>query len=168
MKNVLVLIFSAIQFISCQTSQSTLSELIGKDYRDASKFRVLDNFKKNVESLVMDLSDTKYKVAQYQKYTSTIILLEKDEKNNDGKITCTIVDAIRFEGMDENKQIVLLTCRLKGKHDPTLIAVCQQEKVEYEYFKNVVKAWKVDTLNGKIKEIDTKDLDCLNIGFGND
>ncbi|RPH33625.1 MAG: hypothetical protein EHM93_03965 [Bacteroidales bacterium] len=55
---------------------------------------------------------------------------------------------------------------MNEKQDAEIIALFHTDNYDIEYFPNVLRAWRANCKKGKIEEIGTKGINCINLSYG--
>jgi len=144
--------------------QADISKIKGKTYRSLTEFDEFEKYTDMGGGLVGDYKNAKNAVSVYKKGNKTLVVLERLVPDNPAKPDFTAVDAIEITGLSDDINFAFTTCSLKGKFDNTIMVVYKYSDVEVHT--NIILAWKADLNSGKIIEINTEDVECMNEGWG--
>ena len=94
-----------------------------------------------------------------------IFLVLQKEIGRDGKhAVWQVLDHIKIQNYGKDYTFNYVGCELNGKFAPEIAAIAKYQ--DKERLDKIVKAWKADLKSGKIVEIDSKDVVCINEGYG--
>jgi hypothetical protein len=149
--------------IGCTSDRSQYQEIIGNNYNSLHEFQQLKDFKEIGSSQIQDGDDFQYTLSIYKKDKFHVLVLERAKKNQS---RYTALDVLELKGFEERNRIETLWCRQNKKNDSKIIALSKYE--ETEFLTKIVKAWRINIEKGKIEEMVTTGVDCINISYGND
>lgn len=155
-----------IFLLSCKQKDTSYTDFKEKEYRSLTEFEAFKGFVESGGIMIGTFDNIDYAFKHYMKDSIDIIAYEKVIKTSSGKANYTLVDVLEIKGLKENQYISYGLCRMNEKIDSEIIAVYQVDDQESEFYKNVIKAWKVNRLKGKIEPIDINGIDCINEGYG--
>lgn len=144
--------------IGCTSDRSQYKEIIGIDYKSLREFQQLKDFKEIGSALIQDSDDFQYTVSTYQKAKFHVLVLERTQKNQS---RYTALDVLELNDIEARNRIETLWCRQNQKTDSKIIALSKYE--ETEFLTKIIKAWRINIEKGKIEEIVTTGVDCINI-----
>jgi len=96
---------------------------------------------------------------------SVIYLVLQKEIGRDGRhAVWKVLDYIIIQNYGKDYTFNYVMCELNGEFTPEIAAIAKYQGKQH--FDKIVKAWKADLKSGKIFEIDTKGIVCINEGYG--
>lgn len=111
------------------------------------------------------LSGTDKVLLYLEKDNLKVLVLEKMIKNNTPKPDYSILDEVRYVSQDPGQSVVLTPCEMtEGADTKVIFSLVADEDVKY--FNTILKTWWIDLDKDKFKEIDSKQVKCLNEWFG--
>ena len=105
-----------------------------------------------------------YVLTHYSNGSKHLIVLEKLYPNGDGTNKSKILDMIEVTGLSKNQHVSYGFCSIKSINDSEIITVYEFENTEE--FTKILKAWRATRKNGRIIEINTGGISCINEGYG--
>jgi len=155
-----VLIFT-LGFFSCTNSQQTdKNSIFLKQYRDINEFECFKDFTEISSAIIGNKFD--FGIAQIRNKELNVIIFDKVVPGL--KSTFEILDTLQIRNLKETEYISYQLCRKDTINDSEIIAVVLFD--DTEYFTKVLKAWRANRKTGKIIEIETTGIDCMNEGYG--
>lgn len=79
------------------------------------------------------------------------------------KVSYEILDTAVIGKVSKDEVVITTDCRINQKADDHIIAVVKDS--DQRYYKNVVKAWRVNRKTNCLEQINTNGIDCINEGF---
>jgi len=131
---------------------------IGRTYKLISEIEQFKSYKEE-EGIVILPMGTGNCFSKISNGNNTMILFTKYIAPASYKILAVL----DIGSIDINSQIVAMArCRINGKNDGNIVALVKPSGGDY--FKSIIKAWRVDEKNHKFVNISTKGLECANDG----
>jgi hypothetical protein len=157
-----VFIFT-LGFLSCTNNLHTdKNSIFLKQYRDINEFEDFKDFTQISSAIIGETNKFDFSIAQIKNKELNVILLNKVVPGL--KSTFEILDTLQIRNLKETEYISYQLCRKDSINDSEIIAVVLFE--DTEYFTKVLKAWRANRKTGKIIEIETTGIDCMNEGYG--
>jgi hypothetical protein len=120
-----------------------------------------------------DDSEYPYSVNLIQKGSERMIWLDLPiSQDENERAVSKVVDVAPLPSFDKNPEIVIggssNKCSINGEYDPNLIALAKLEDGNTEYLTKIRKAWQIDPIAGKFKDVSLESLQiqCQNVNFG--
>jgi hypothetical protein len=143
--------------------------LIGKEYiyQDFTKFDELKGYKRVYNKVIGKdgYSYGDYYIRTFGKNSKILIVLEKVVGKSNEENKYSLIDILEINELGKY-QYVSENCRLNKKSDAEVIAVYKAEDLNVKYYSNILKAWRANEKTGKIEQIDTKGIECINDEYG--
>jgi hypothetical protein len=155
----------AVSF-GCSSDKSKYWEIIGNEYQDINEFEEFNDLKDVGGALVQGGDHSGYTINHCQRNDLHVLILERVKNLPDGKTRYTAIDIFEVNGVGQGNRFEFVTCRLNGKVDSRIFAICEYE--DTEFLTKIVKAWNVNIEKGKIEEMAVTGVDCVNISYGGD
>lgn len=157
-----VFIFT-LGFFSCTNNQQTdKNSIFSKQYRDINEFECFKDFNQISSAIIGEPNKFDFGIAQIKNKELNVILFNKVVPGL--KATFEILDTLQIRNLKETEYISYQLCRKDSINDSEIIAVVLFE--DTEYYTEVLKAWRANRKTGKIIEIETTGIDCMNEGYG--
>jgi hypothetical protein len=153
-------IFCIIFFLYYLSSNSQIipkdhEVAIGKIYKKISEIDVFKNYKE-YEGIAIEPLQKQTSFSSISDGKNTVVLYNKFIAPASRRVL-----AVLDLGMvDKSSRIIMARCRLNAKKDGEIIALAKPAKGDF--FKNIIKAWRVDIKTNKFISISTKGIDCIN------
>ena len=153
--------------INCTSDKGKYQDIIGREYRDINENKEFEDLKQVSSGLIYDSDFT---VANCKKDSFHILVLERVRHDAGGKAMFTAIDILEINGIEKQQRFEFDMCRLNGKSDPYIIALIDYTEIDYtntpQYLTKIKRAWKANPKAGKLEEIPTAGVDCVNIDYG--
>ncbi len=108
--------------------------------------------------------DMKYAVTHVNKEGMRFLWLEKVHSGSrEGTVSYEIKDILLLPEIRQGKMLVQGTCLIRGEDDPEIIAIVKDDKKIY--LRNIVKAWRANSLKGIFEALNTDNIVCINDGL---
>jgi hypothetical protein len=157
-----VLIFT-LGFCSCTNNQQTdKNSIFSKQYRDINEFECFKDFKEISSAIIGETNKFDFGISQITNKKLNVIIFDKVVPGL--KSTFEILDTLQIRNLKKTEYISFQLCRKDSINDSEIIAVVLFD--DTEYFTKVLKAWRANRKTGKIIEIETTGIDCMNEGYG--
>jgi len=100
----------------------------------------------------------------YKNNAASYLVLKKEIGKEGKKAIWQVIDYIVLPKYERNYVYCYVVCELNGESAPEIAVIAEYQ--DKELFERIVKAWKADLKSGRIIEIDTKGIICINEGYG--
>ena len=148
---------------SCSSNQQTdKNSIFLKQYRDINEFECFKDFTQIGSAIIGETNKFNFGITQIKDKELNVILFNKVVPGI--KSTFEILDTLQIRNLKETEYISYQLCRKDSINDSEIIAIVLFE--DTEYFTKVLKAWRANRKTGKIIEIGTTGIDCINEGYG--
>ncbi len=137
--------------------------VLGKVCKRINEIEKLKNYKEE-EGIVIDVSKNKLGFSRISDGHTTLILFESFIPPSSRKILA-ILDIGKLE---KGNQIVMARCRLNSNNDNYIVAIVKSKPTKDNYFKKIIKAWKINEKTARFFSIPTKGIDCFEDGDESD
>lgn len=167
---VLIILLSNI-FIA-EAADPRLQELKGRRYTGLKDFPVLDDFR-NIGNILVETENlfkkgTFHRLFVFRKENTGLLILMRYVPDSAGTVI-HVADLVEVEGMDQEKYLGYGgSCRLNRKVDDRIIALFKIESNKKKIFRKIYKAWRIDTVAGKMNEISVRGIDFINTDYESD
>ena len=162
----LALLFPLILIFSCNSKKSEYEKIIGQEYYSLRVFKPFINFQEVGGSYIVKNGSKPFAINHYKSGDVNIIAFENVVDESQRRAKYSLIDIFEISDLKQNQQIAYGICRLNGEPDQEIFAIYEVSDWDVEYFTQIVKAWRANTKNGKIEEISTKGIDCINEVYG--
>lgn len=146
-----------------QPISKDINTVIGRIYKKINEIEVFKNYKEEEGILIRESLENKNGFSKISDGTNTMILYTKYILSGGNKIL-SILDVGRVE---KNTRIIMARCRVNIKNDGYIVALVKPLPWK-SYFKNIIKAWRVDVKTNKFIPISVNGIDCINEEYDND
>lgn len=156
-----VLCFGYFAILFAQSHTSNTKSAIGKTYKKIDEIVEFKNYKeaegvliagsKEKNKIFSTITDGKYSFVLFTEYSIR------------GYKILAILDIGEIK---KNTRIVLRDCRVDKKTEGFIVALVR-EQLSNVYFRNIIKAWRVNQTTNTFLEIPIKGIDCFNVEFEN-
>jgi hypothetical protein len=159
----------ALLLAACTDFGNTENPLFGIIYKDPAEVPQLKSYK-NIEGSVLENKDKTgnymFRISHLSDSLRNLLLFEKlIQQESDAEPSFQILDTIHVNNIKEKQYITYCNCSQDKVANSGIIALVIAN--DNAYFDQIVKAWRADTLTGKITELkNTKGITCTNEGYG--
>lgn len=170
---IITIFIITITLFGCNEVGNKSNPLYGKVFRDIEEIPELKNYKDIggavINSNKYENGDYRFGIAQLRNKNNQICILEEFIKSDiEGQVKYKILDTIQIQNIKGDEFVTYCNCRKDKTWDYEIIALVNADE-ETEFYNKIITVWRADTKTGKIYKINnTKDIDCMNEGFGVD
>lgn len=100
----------------------------------------------------------------YRNKNVTYLVLQKEIESDGDHAVWKVIDYVIIENYGKDYTFCYGMCDLNGEFAPEIAAIAKYR--DNDHFDEILKAWKADLKSGKIIEIVTKGIVCINEGYG--
>lgn len=168
---ILSAIILTMTLLGCNDIGNKSNPLYGKIFRDIEEIPELKDYKNTGGAVInankYENGDYRFGIAQLRNNNNQIFILEEFIKSDiEGQVDYKILDTIQIQNIKDDEFVTYCNCRKDKNWDYEIIALVKAGE-ETEFYNKILTAWRADTKTGKISKInDTKNIDCLNEGYG--
>lgn len=147
-----------------QTKTNTLQSAVGSTYSKIEELKAFKGYKEMSAALLTPI-ESNYAIVLVENRANKVLVLDTCLKDGE-KIKYKILDVVVLGRIPANLCVITVDCRVNREFDSNIIAIVNPKKDDEEFFKKVVKAFRINRATRKIRSVGIKGIDCINDGYG--